>query len=45
VAVDQIEGNLTPANSTMTLSFSQAPAAFTLDSPALGELDEDILGF
>jgi len=45
VAVDEIEGNLTPASSTMTLSFSQAPAAFTLDSPALGELDEDILGF
>lgn len=45
VAVDQIQANLTPASQTMTFGFSQAPAAFTLDSPALGELDDDILGF
>jgi hypothetical protein len=45
VAVDQIQGNLTPGQQTITFGFSQAPAAFTLDSPSLGELDNDILGF
>lgn len=45
VAVDQIQGDLTPGTSRITFGFSQAPAAFTLDSAALGELDNDILGF
>lgn len=45
VAIDQIEGNFAPDRFTMSFGLSQAPAAFTLDSPALGELDDDILGF
>jgi hypothetical protein len=45
VAVDSIQADLSPARQTITFGFSQAPAAFTLDSPALGELDNDILGF
>ena len=45
VSVDSIQASLTPASQQMTFGFSQAPAAFTLDSPALGELDNDILGF
>jgi hypothetical protein len=45
VSVDSIQADLSPARQVITFGFSQAPAAFTLDSPALGELDNDILGF
>lgn len=43
--VDRIAHSLTPGQHTVTLSMSQAQAAFILDSSAFGVLDTDTLGF
>jgi hypothetical protein len=45
VAVDSLEYNLTPASQILSIGFSQAPSAFTLDDLSLGRLDFNGLGW
>ena len=45
VSIDGIEHQATPAMHEVTFTLSQTLAAFILDDPVFGVLDDDILGF
>jgi hypothetical protein len=45
VGIDSIEANLQPGSYIIRFGFSQAAGVFILDSPVLGELDDDVLGW
>lgn len=45
VTIDAIEHGLTPARHDVTFTLSETVAAFVLDSPSFGVLDDDRLGF
>lgn len=45
LTLDRVEHSISPGSHVVTLSMSQAQAAFILDSLTFGELDDDQLGF